>query len=109
MDAGRLLGEFLAGGGLIALILALARFFGPTAAGILAALPVRLGATLFMGGFSQGSEFAIQMLRGSVPSSIGAFAFMVTLARTSKHGMAAAFIVACLVYAAIVAALMVVS
>jgi len=109
MDAGRLLVEFLAGGGLIALFLALARFFGPTAAGIMAALPIRLGATLFMGGFTQGSDFALQMLKGSIPSSIGAFAFMLTLARASKHGMPLAFIAACAVYAAIVGAFLVVA
>ena len=81
----------------------------PLTAGIMAALPIRLGATIFMGGLSQGSGFALQMLRGSIPSSIGAFAFMLTLARASKHGMPLAFIAACAVYAAIVGAFMVVA
>jgi hypothetical protein len=103
MDWQKLLYDFIAGGALIATVLALGKVFGPTLAGIVAALPVRLGATLFLSGISNSPEFVIGMLRGSIPASLGAFGFMITLARTTKRlGMLKSFILAVAVCALII-------
>jgi len=96
MDWEKLAYDFLIGGGLIATVLALGKVFGPMIAGIIAALPVRLGTTLFLSGISNSPAFVAGMLRGSIPTSLGAFGFMVTLARTTtRFGMLKSFILAC--------------
>jgi hypothetical protein len=98
MDWEKLVYDFLAGGGLIATVLALGKVFGPMIAGIIAALPLRLGTTLFLSGISNGPAFVTSMLRGSIPASIGAFGFMITLAKTTtKFGLLKSFILACVV------------
>jgi hypothetical protein len=98
MDWERLVYDFIAGGALIATILALAKVFGPFIAGIIAALPVRLGATLFLSGITNSPAFVTGMLRGSIPASFGAFGFMVTLSKTTTRlGLWKSFILACVV------------
>jgi hypothetical protein len=93
MDLQKLIYDFIAGGAMIATVLAIGKVFGPAIAGIIAALPVRLGATLFLSGVEGGPAFVLQMLRGSVPTSVGAFGFMLTLAKTTKRlGMLRSFI-----------------
>lgn len=90
--------SFFAGGGLIAIVLAAAKIFGPLIAGIIAALPVRLGTTLFISGISYSPDFVLGMLRGSIPTSMGAFAFMIVLAKTTgKLGIVKSFLLACFV------------
>ncbi len=98
MDWEKLLYDFLIGGGLIATVLALGKVFGPMIAGIIAALPVRLGATLFLSGMTNSPEFVLGMLRGSIPGSLGSFGFMATLAKTTKKfGLWKSFVLACIV------------
>ncbi len=98
MDWQKLLYDFIAGGALIATVLALAKIFGPFIAGIIAALPIRLGTTLFLSGITNSPEFVLGMLRGSIPGSLGSFGFMVTLAKTTKKfGIWKSFILACVV------------
>ena len=78
---------------MIATVLAIGKVFGPAIAGIIAALPVRLGTTLFLSGVTNSPEFVLGMLKGSVPTSIGAFGFIITLSRTTKRlGMLKSFI-----------------
>ncbi len=93
MDLQRLIVDFIAGGSMIATVLAIGKVFGPAIAGIIAALPVRLGTTLLLSGIANDPGFVLGMLRGSVPTSIGAFGFMMTLSRTTKSlGMQKSFI-----------------
>jgi hypothetical protein len=95
MDLQQTLYDFIAGGALIATVLALGRVFGPALAGIVAALPVRLGATLLLSGVSNSPGFVLGMLRGSIPASLGALGFMTTLSRTTtRFGMLKSFILA---------------
>lgn len=103
MDWQRILYDFIAGGAMIATVLAIGKVFSPAIAGIIAALPVRLGATLFLSGMTNSPEFVLGMLRGSIPTSIGAFGFMVTLSKTTKRmGMRKSFILSMTVCAIII-------
>jgi hypothetical protein len=81
----RLIPDFLIGGSMIAGVLAVAHFLGPFLAGIIAALPVRLGATLFLGGIAGSSEFFLGLLRGIIPANFGTLCFIVMLAKTTRR------------------------
>jgi hypothetical protein len=95
--------NFLLGGFLIALALAIGKLVGPFIAGIIAALPVRLGATLFLGGISNDVSFVLEMIKGAVPGSLGALCFMVVLSLTVKRvGVPKAFVLGCLACLAVV-------
>ncbi len=85
MDWQKLLFDFVVGGGLIAFVVALFHFVSPLMGGILASIPVRVGITMFLGGVSEGSEFVLGMLRGSIPGSFGAFSFMIVLSRATRR------------------------
>ena len=92
MDWQRLLFDFLIGGGLIASVIAVLQFAGPMIGGILASVPTRIGATMFIGGVTEGPGFVLEMLRGSIPGSFGAFSFMIVLSRmTRKLGILKSF------------------
>jgi hypothetical protein len=89
--------DFLLGGGLIACVLAIGKYFGPLIAGIIAALPVRLGTTLFLAGMGNDVVFATEMIKGVLPGSLGALGFMIILSNTTlKFGLWKSFILACL-------------
>jgi len=83
---------------MIAVVLALAGVIGPFMAGIVAALPIRVWATLLLGGAGESLDFVSGMLRGIIPSSFGALFFMLVLSRfTVRHGVARSFALASVV------------
>jgi hypothetical protein len=84
MDWQRLLSDFIIGGGLIALVVAIVQLLGPFMGGIVASMPIRVGITMFLGGLFEGSGFVIGMLSGSIAGSVGAFAFMIVLSRMTR-------------------------
>lgn len=85
MDWQKLLFDFLVGGGLIAIVVAVVQLVGPMVGGIIATFPIRIGITMFLGGISEGSGFVLGMLRGSIPGSFGSFSFMIVLSRATKR------------------------
>ena len=102
MSLWEFLSDFLMGGTLIAVVLALGHFIGPLTTGIIAALPVRVWATILLGGVSASPDFLLGMLRGIISGSVGTLGFIVILAtRTRRYGVRNAFILACAVCAAI--------
>jgi hypothetical protein len=70
--------DFIIAGGLIAFVIELGVIFGPALAGIVAALPLRVWATLLVGAAS-GTEFVSSLVYGMVPAGIGAIAFTYAL------------------------------
>jgi hypothetical protein len=95
MSLSKLALDFIIGGAMIASVLAIANFIGPFMAGVIAALPVRIWATLLLGGVSGSSEFLMGMLRGVIPGSFGSLSFMIVLAKvTSRHGIMRSFALA---------------
>ncbi|MBN2330743.1 MAG: hypothetical protein JXC85_02910 [Candidatus Aenigmarchaeota archaeon] len=98
MDWQRLLFDFMIGGGLIAAVVSVFHFVSPLIGGIIAAVPVRIGITMFLGGIAEGSGFVLGMLRGSIPGSFGAFSFMFVLSRATRRlGIWRSFSIATLV------------
>jgi hypothetical protein len=98
MSPEKLISDFILGGFLIAGVLAIANFIGPFMAGVIAALPVRVWATLLLGGVSGTEQFVLEMLRGVIPGSIGSLAFMTTLAKTTRrYGIVRSFVIACII------------
>ncbi len=94
--------DFVLGGTLIAAVLALGNILGPLAVGIVAALPVRIWATMLLGGVSASPDFILGMLRGVIPGSFGTLGFIIILSRrTHRYGVARAFLLACLVCVAV--------
>ena len=85
MDWQKLLFDFIVGGGLIAIVVALVQLVGPLVGGIFATFPIRVGITMFLGGISEGPGFVLGMLRGSIPGSFGAFSFMIVLSRVTRR------------------------
>ena len=103
MVLGELGENFLLGGFLIAIVLAIGKLLGPFIAGIIAALPVRLGTTLFMGGISNDPSFVLEMIRGALPGSLGALFLMITLSLSVKRlGILKSFALACMICLAVV-------
>lgn len=76
---GRILLDFLIGGGLVAIALAVGFLFSPLVAGVIAALPIRVGATIFLGGVHEGAEFAHKMVEGGLLTYAGTLGFFLVL------------------------------
>lgn len=74
-----LLLDFILGGGLIALVVGIAHFIGATIAGLVAALPFRLGVSLLLIWFHQGEEEATKAIGGTLYGLLGAFVFVLSL------------------------------
>lgn len=75
----KLLQEFLFGGAIIALAIAVGITVSPVIGGVIATLPIRLGTTLFLGGVYQGKEFTQKMLEGSLLTYPATFLFIIAL------------------------------
>jgi len=71
--------NFLFGGILIAIAIAIGMIVGPVFGGLIAALPIRLGATIFLSGIKEGDKFAFKMVEGSLLTYIGTFLFLISL------------------------------
>jgi hypothetical protein len=84
--------DFLLGGALVAIALAVGSAAGAVFGGLVAALPIRLGATLLIGGFREGNDFALKMAEGSLLAYFGTFAFLaVLLVGIPRIGLAKSF------------------
>ena len=95
MSFEKILSDFILGGLMIAGVLAIASMIGPFSAGILAALPVRVWATLLLGGATGTDQFTLGMVKGIIPGSIGSLFFMLVLSGTAvKRGVRRSFILA---------------
>lgn len=75
----KILQEFLIGGALVALALGVGSIAGPVFGGLVAALPIRLGTTLLIGGIKEGNDFAFKMVEGSLLTYFGTLAFILVL------------------------------
>jgi len=75
----KILADFLVGGFLISAAVYIAEILGPVFGGSFAALPVRVGGTIFLAGTSGGSSMAYSMAVGALSGSLGAFVFSVVL------------------------------
>ena len=75
----KVLTDFLIGGFLISAAVYIAEILGPAFGGSFAALPVRVGGTIFLAGTSGGSGMAYSMAVGALSGSLGAFVFSVVL------------------------------
>jgi len=75
----KILQNFLVGGALVALALAVGSLVGAVFGGLVAALPIRLAATLLIGGVGEGEQFAFKMAEGSLLTYPGTFAFIAIL------------------------------
>lgn len=99
----KILEEFIIGGILVALALAVGSIAGPVFGGLVAALPIRLGATLLIGGVKEGSGFAFKMVEGSFLTYFGTFAFIaILLFGIPRIGLMRSFIAAAIANAVIV-------
>jgi hypothetical protein len=99
----KILVEFLLGGMLIAFAIAIGMLIDPVFGGLIAALPIRLGATIFLGGMSEGEKFALKMVEGSLLTYIGTFFFLVALRYfIPRLGLATSFVISSIICVAII-------
>lgn len=75
----KILINFLIGGALIAIALAIGMLVNPVFGGLVAALPIRLGTTILLSGLNEGQGFASKMVEGSLLTYIGTFFFLISL------------------------------
>ncbi len=99
----KILQNFLVGGALVALALAVGSVAGAVFGGLVAALPIRLAATLLIGGMREGEQFALKMAEGSLLTYFGTFAFIAILfLGIPRIGFAKSFVIAIVADAAII-------
>lgn len=103
MDLESLIIDFIVGGALVAGALALAVLVGPLFGGIFAGAPIRAGATIFLAGIHESTEFATKVTRGAVFSMVGNIFFIGALYFSlPKFGLYRGFLVAGIIFAAVV-------
>ncbi len=91
----KILVDFILGGLLISIALLISDILGPLVGGGFAALPIRVGATIFIAGISGGEAIAYEMSKGALSGLFGAFAFALILSFTpQKIGITKSFIAA---------------
>jgi uncharacterized membrane protein (GlpM family) len=84
MPLGKFLADFLIGGFSVALAVLVAKSVSLFLGGVIAALPVRLAATIALAG-AESPLMAHEMVRGAIPGNIGAFAFALSLFLLSRR------------------------
>lgn len=75
----KIITDFLIGGGLITSAIFVGMLTSPLIGGLIAALPIRVGITILLGGIHEGTEFATKMLEGSLLTFFGTFTFLLGL------------------------------
>lgn len=79
LDISKLLQDFAIGGALVVAAVATAAYVNPVAGGIVAAMPLRLGTSIFLTGAHGGSRMAAQMAHGSLLAMPGMVVFLIAL------------------------------
>ncbi|RLG14258.1 MAG: hypothetical protein DRN71_03340 [Candidatus Nanohalarchaeota archaeon] len=91
----KILIDFIFGGLLISIALLISDILGPLISGEFAALPIRVGATIFIAGAAGGETVAYEMSKGALSGLFGAFTFALVLSFTPrKIGITNSFIAA---------------
>ncbi len=85
MNAEKVFYDFLVGGGLIAVVLAIASILSPFIGGLIAVIPIRLGLTIFIAGISSDASFTSEIARGGLTGSLSACIFVVSLSYSAKR------------------------
>ena len=100
----KILIDFILGGLLISITLLISDILGPLLGGGFAALPIRVGATIFIAGAAGGETIAYEMSKGALSGLCGAFTFALILSFTprkigiTKSFIAAIFLCAIVIY-----------
>ncbi len=99
----KILIDFIFGGLLISIALLISDILGPLICGGFAALPVRVGATIFIAGAAGGETIAYEMSKGALSGLFGAFSFALILSfAPQKIGITKSFIAALLLCALVI-------
>ena len=98
----KFLSDFAIGGFFVAIVVLIAGVLGPSLAGVVAALPVRLSITILLGGAGD-PEMAAGLVRGAIPSNIGAFFFALSLwLLPRRFSVRRSFLLASMICAAVI-------
>ena len=93
----KILLDFLIGGALVSVAIGIGIAIGAIYGGIIAALPIRLGVTIFLSS-GQGDLFLKEMIEGSLLTYIGTLFFLLTLYYGfPKFGLINALIIATII------------